>query len=310
MNLSAETARPSPAPLRGLVLLGVALFLILVWGSAFTMVGIAVRTLSPDWLVAYRMIVGAIVVLIYSFIVGHRLPPLKDVRWRWYGIMAITGASLPFVLIANGQETVDSGLTAILVGTMPLITIILAHFFTPEKLTTWKLIGFALGFIGIVVLFLPKELSLELVSDWQAQLLILAGSACYAITTVVASRTPETPSPVAAAMMLLMGAALSSIWAAFVSGPPPVPTFSALLCVLGLGLGSTAIATITYLWVIDTSGPSAMARINYFVPVCSVILGVLFLKEVLDWRIFIALFLILFGVIISRFKSKAKTQAV
>lgn len=291
-------------------LIGVALFLILVWGSAFTMVGVAVRTLSPDWLVAYRMIVGAIVVLIYSHLVGHRLPSLKDARWIWYGALGITGASLPFVLIANGQETVDSGLTAILVGTMPLITIILAHFFTSEKLTTWKLVGFALGFVGIVVLFLPKELSLNLVSDWQAQLLILTGSACYAVTTVAASRAPATPSPIAAAMMLLMGALLSSLWALSVSGLPPLPTMPAFLCVVGLGLGSTAIATVTYLWVIDSAGPSVMARINYFVPVCSVILGVIFLEEILDWRIFVALFLILFGVIISRFKSKTSIQTL
>ncbi|MEP4052228.1 MAG: EamA family transporter [Litorimonas sp.] len=292
------------------MLIGVALFLILVWGSAFTMVGVAVRTLSPDWLVAYRMIIGAVVVLIYSYIIGHRLPSLKDPRWIWYGALGVTGASLPFVLIAYGQETVDSGLTAILVGTMPLITIILAHFFSSEKLTVWKLVGFALGFVGIVILFLPKELSLDLVSDWKAQLLILAASVFYAVTTVVASRTPPTPSPIAAAMMLLMGATLSSLWAVMFSGPPPVPTIPALLCAIGLGLGSTAIATITYLWVIDMSGPSVMARINYFVPVCSVILGVIFLEEILDWRIFVALFLILFGVIISRFKSKTKSSAL
>ncbi len=310
MSSPSEVSEPEQPVLKGLLLIGIALFLIIVWGSAFTMVGVAVKSLSPDWLVAYRMIVGAIVVLIYSYSVGHRLPSLRDSRWIWYSIMAVTGASLPFVLIANGQETVDSGLTAILVGTMPLITIILAHFFTSEKLTAWKLIGFMLGFIGIVVLFLPKELSLDLVSDWQAQLLILGGSACYAITTVLASRTPETPSPIAAAMMLLMGALLSSIWAASVSGPPPMPTLPALLCVIGLGLGSTAIATITYLWVIDTSGPSVMARINYFVPVCSVILGVIFLDEILDWRIFLALFLILLGVIISRFNSKPKSSTL
>jgi len=73
------------------------------------MVGVAVRTLSPEWLVSYRMIVGAMLVLFYAYIMGHRLPPLRDVRWIWYFAMAITGASLPFVLIANGQQTVDSG---------------------------------------------------------------------------------------------------------------------------------------------------------------------------------------------------------
>jgi len=300
MKSSLDISIPEKPVLRGLLLIGVALFLIIVWGSAFTMVGAAVRTLSPEWLVAYRMIVGAVLVLIYSHLTGHRLPSLRDERWLWYGVMAVTGASLPFVLIANGQETVDSGLTGILVGTMPLITIVLAHFFTSEKLTLMKLVGFLIGFVGIVVLFLPKNLSLSLVADWQAQLLILMGSACYAITTIVASRKPETPSPVGAAMMLMMGAALSTVWASATSGPPPMPDLVALLCVLGLGLGSTAIATITYLWVIDVAGPSVMARINYFVPVCSVILGVIFLDEVLDWRIVVALFVILLGVLVSK----------
>jgi drug/metabolite transporter (DMT)-like permease len=311
MSGLGDKISPENPGLRGWLLLGVALFLILVWGSAFTMVGVAVRTLSPEWLVAYRMTVGAIVVLIYSYSVGHRLPPLRDSRWIWYFIMAVTGASLPFVLLAHGQQTVDSGLTAIIVGTMPLITIVLAHFFTPERLTAWKLIGFLMGFAGIVVLFLPKDLSFAVVADWKAQLLILFASACYAITTIVASRTPETPSPVGAAMMLMIGAALSTVWASVVSGPPPMPNMTALLCVLGLGLGSTAIATMTYLWVIDVAGPSVMARINYFVPVCSVILGVALLDEALDWRIFVALFVILLGVIISRYgePTKAKTQA-
>lgn len=300
MGVPNNTDNAQLAGMSAPTLLGVALFLIIVWGSAFTLVGVAVRTLSPEWLVSYRMSIGACIVWAYSHAIGHRLPPLKDVRWIWYAILAITGASLPFVLLANGQQTVDSGLTAILVGTMPLITIVLAHFFTAEKLTIMKLIGFLMGFVGIIVLFLPKELSFALVSDWQAQLLILLASVSYAVTIIVASRAPETPSPVGAAMMLIMGAGLSTMWAAAVAGPPPIPDMTALLCAIGLGLGSTAIATVTYLWVIDVSGPSVMARINYFVPVCSVILGVLLLNEVLDWRIFVALFVILLGVIVSK----------
>lgn len=300
MTHSEQTAKPQigGAPIK---LLGVALFLILVWGSAFTMIGVAVRTLSPEWLVSYRMIVGAVMVLIYAYVMGHRLPPLRDQRWLWYFAIAVMGASFPFVLVAHGQKTVDSGLTAILIGTMPLMTIVLAHFFTEEKLNRWKLTGFLMGFIGIVILFLPKELSLSLVSDWKAQLLILTGSACYAITTIIASRTPKTPSPLGAAMMLMLGAAMSTFYAAAAVGPPPMPDMAALLCVLGLGFGSTAVGTIAYLWVIDTAGPSVMARVNYFVPVCSVVLGVWLLSEDLDWRIFVALFVILLGVIVSRF---------
>lgn len=294
--------------MKPIFLLSVALFLILIWGSAFTLVGAAVRTLSPEWLVGYRMIIGAAFVLTYSRLIGHRLPPLRDVRWIWYAAIAVTGASLPFLLLAIGQKSVDSGLTAILVGTMPLMTILLAHVFTTEKLTRIKLFGFLLGFLGIIILFLPKDLSFSLVSDWKAQLIILLAAFSYAATTIIASRSPETPSPVAASMMLMIGAVLSTIWALISVGPPPIPEKVALYSAIGLGFGSTGIATITYLWVIDVAGPSVMARINYFIPVCSVILGVIYLQEALDWRIFVALFVIFVGVIISNMGKPAKTS--
>jgi len=308
MSANINPTSPASGLSRG-SLLAVALFLILIWGSAFTMVGAAVRTLSPDWLVSYRMIVGAIVVYIYSRILGHRLPLFKDKRWIWYFLLAITGASLPFVLLAHGQKTVDSGLTAIIAGTMPLIVIILAHFFTSEKLNRWKLIGFTIGFAGIVVLFLPKDLSFALVGDWKAQGLILLASFFYAATTIIASRAPATPSPIAAAMMLSIGAAMSTVWAVSISGPPPMPDMTALLCTIGLGLGSTGAATMIYLWLIDQVGPSVVARINYFVPVCSVFLGVTLMEEILDWRIFVSFFVILIGVMISRIGNQAETQS-
>ena len=89
-----------------------------------------------------------------------------------------------------------------------------------------------------------------------------------------------------------------------------MPDKIALYATIGLGLGSTGIATITYLWVIDMVGPSVLARINYFVPACSVVLGVIFLGEALDWRIFVALFVIFVGVIISNMGRSAKTSGL
>lgn len=296
-NLPSISSRPG---LSTLALLTASIFLVLVWGSAFTLIGVAVKAISPEWLVAYRMTFGAGLVVAYCLLRGFRLPPLTDSRWPWYLAMGLTGASLPFVLIATGQKTVDSGLTAILVGTMPLITVVLAHIFTEEKLNSWKTIGFVMGFFGIIILFLPKDVSLELVSDWKAQLLILAAAFCYATTTIIAARAPKTPSPVGAAMMLIAGAAMSAGWAIGTAGPPPIPNLTVVICILTLGIGSTGIATVTYLWLIDQAGPSVVAKINYFVPVCSVILGVTFLSEPLDWRIFVSLAIIILGVIIAR----------
>jgi len=69
---------------------------------------------------------------------------------------------------------------------------------------------------------------------------------------------------------------------------------------IGLGVGSTALATILYLYVIQKTGPSVMAKINYFVPLASVIFGVGFLGEVFSWRMVIAFAVIAVGVMVSR----------
>jgi len=128
-----------------------AIILVVVWGSAFTLITIGIKYVSPAWLVAYRLLLGTVILVTYMFVRGGRFPALSDKRWLWYSVLGITGMSLPFFLVSTGQLVVPSGLSAILIGAMPIITIILAHFFTEERLTVRKLIGFLVGFMGIIV---------------------------------------------------------------------------------------------------------------------------------------------------------------
>jgi len=80
------------------------------------------------------------------------------------------GSVIPFFLLSTGQIKIDSGITSIIVGIMPLMTIVLAHFFTDERLNVQKTVGFFIGFLGIVILFLPDDFGFELVSDWRSHL--------------------------------------------------------------------------------------------------------------------------------------------
>lgn len=277
-----------------------ALILVLIWGTAYTMVSVGVRYISPIWLVAYRSILGALLVTAYAYWRGHRFPPFKDGRWLWYFGLGLSGVVLPFFLLSVAQQTVDSGIAAIIVGAMPLITIILAHFYAHEPLTWQKTFGFLLGFIGIIVLFLPDNFNLSLVSDWFAQLLVIGAAFFYAVTTVAAKRAPDTSASLGAAMMLVSAAAASTIGALFTGIPNQVPESMGVLMAIGLGVGSTALGTILYLYIIQETGPTMLARINYFPPIASVIAGVWLLNEVFTWRIALAMIIILAGVIISR----------
>ena len=290
-------------PLSGPSLWFAAIFLIIVWGTAFTMVDVGVRYMAPIWLVAYRTTLAAILICLYAFSKGMRFPPLKDPRWRWYFTLGFTGMTLPFFLVSWGQETIDSGVSAILIGVMPLITIVLAHFVTDEKLSWRKIIGFTVGLAGIVILFLPDDFSMELIKDWKAQGLVLGGAFCYAITTVGAKLAPDTPALQGASMMTLSGAIMAMTFAVISGNPPQSVPMIGWMMIAGLAIGSTGIATIVYLQVIESNGPTTLAKINYFPPFASVIAGIWFLNEEFTIRVGIAFATIMLGVWIARNKN-------
>ena len=286
------------------MLIAVSFVLVLIWGAAYTMIGVGVKHMSPIWLVAYRLVIGAGLVTGFAFARGQRFPKLSDPRWRWYLMLGITGSVLPFFLISTGQVKVDSGISSIIVGAMPIMTILLAHFFANEPLTPMKMLGFFVGFLGIVILFLPDDFSLALIGDWKSQLLIVGGAVCYAFTTVFAKRAPKTPSAIGASMMLIWAAVIGVI-AALVSGiPEQSPAPIGHLMAWGLGIGSTGIATVLYLWVIEKTGPTMLAKINYFTPVVSVIFGIGLLNEAFTWRIVISFIIIVLGILIARMKTR------
>lgn len=275
------------------------LSLVILWGTAYNMITVGVRHMSPIWLVAWRSIFGAVLVTAYAYYRGHRFPKFTDVRWIWYLCFGVTGMVIPFFLVAEGQLTVDSGVSAIIVGSMPIMTIILAHFYANEPLTWRTFFGFVVGFCGIVILFLPENFSFELIKDWKAQLFIVGAAFCYAVTTIAAKRAPETPASLGAAMMIL-GAAISSTIIALFTSPIPAPSFTGYSMALALGIGSTGIASIIYFYVLNKTGPSMVAKINYFTPLAALVPGVLLLGEPFTLRTVVAFLTIIVGVMITR----------
>lgn len=283
------------------VILPLAFLLVVLWGTAYTFTGHAVPYIPPVWIVAARTSLAAILLLGYLKLRGHKLPPIRDASWRWYGFLSLFGLSAPFYMIATGQQTVPSGLAGILVGFMPMITIILAHFFIrDEQLTLKKVIGFLTGFFGLVILFLPDPLRFELIRNWQARLMILSAALFYAIATIIAKRAPDVPASVGTTMMLVSAAITMVVIASLTGWPETRPPNSALLAVAALAVGSTGIANIIYLYLIKQIGPSAVSKINYLVPVFSVLAGMAFLHEPFKWRYILALAIIMTGLMIAR----------
>lgn len=273
--------------------------LALMFGSSFTFTSIAVREIPPITLAALRVAIAMVILIIVMKLNGQRLPIGKRV-WGFVFASAFFGNVLPFSLIGWGQIKVDAGLAAIFMAIMPLVTIVLAQFYThDERLNRFKVLGVVLGLIGVMVLIGIDALS-AIGDETLRQLAIVLAATCYAVNAIITKELVGHPrKSIMAALML--AAVIIFLPLVLIEQPWLLrPSQAANLSLLALAVGPTALGTLMILVIIDRQGASFFGQINFLIPVFGVIFGVVLLGERLSANAWLALALILFGVALSR----------
>jgi len=286
------------------------LALVAMWGSSFMFNRIAVATLPPWTVVAGRIGIAALVLTAIVYALGRRLPP-PGRAWLPFAVIAMIGNALPFYLITWGQQVVESALAGILMAVMPLATIVLAHFLIAgEHLTRQRAAGFAVGFLGIVLLMGPAALAgiggeaVRIIS----QLAVLGGALCYALQSVLTRLIVKGDVIVAAAGTLLLASSVVIPVALWLDRPwLLVPSTASAAAVVWLGVGPTAVATILYFMLIRSAGPSFMSLVNYLSPGVAVMLGLLVMGETPSANAYFGLALILAGIAVTQWWRAART---
>lgn len=278
------------------------LTIVALWGSAFGITEFAIEAFTPVALVTGRMILAAGLLTLVVLLRGQRFP-MTARFWAFCLAMAIAGNCLPFWLISAAQQQIDSGLAGILMSIMPLTTLLLAHFFVQgETLGGYKLLGFLLGFVGIVILIGPEAL-LELKGQgtaFWAQFGCLFAAFCYATNAIIARHRPAFDPIVAAAGTMIVGAVIM-VPIGFSDLPAQIMNASSqgLIAAIALAIFASAVAPVVFLKLISAAGPSFVAFINYLIPLWAVATGILLLGEEPRWTALAALALILSGLALS-----------
>lgn len=278
-----------------------------LWGTAFLFIKLTLESLPPTTLVASRLLIAACVLTVAVRLRGQHLPTSMRI-WRKYLLMGFVGNALPFTLISWGQIRVDSSITGILMGVMPLVTLLLAQWFVPgERLTPRSALGFTVGFLGLLVLSGPDAL-LEIggeASQLVRQAAILGGAVCYAVNSILARRLATLDALVSSATVMWAATAIMLPIACLNDQPWTLrPSAVAIVSAVWLGLGATALATIVYFVLVKSAGPTFLSLMNYVIPVVALLAGVLVLDEPLPNTAVIGLALILAGLGISQLRAR------
>jgi drug/metabolite transporter (DMT)-like permease len=280
------------------------LLLATIWSSSFAFIKVGVETIPPMTLAAFRIILAALLLYGYARFNGMRIPGDKKFWWLafWMGIF---GNGLPFTLIAWGEETIDSGLAAILMSVMPLATLFLVHIFSSdEPMTRPKLAGMLVGFFGVIMLVGPEALK-GLGGDAIRQIAVACGALCYAIATTIAKQIGRVHPAVSGTAVMTMGAIQMSAMSLLFDQPWLLsPSWLSGGAAIYLGLFPTALATLIYFHLITVRGATYIALNNYMIPALGVLWGALFLSEQVSVQEIIALGLILTGIAIASFRKR------
>jgi drug/metabolite transporter (DMT)-like permease len=275
----------------------------LIWSTSFLWIKIGVREIGPMALVALRMLFGAIT----AFTIATLQKVIWPRDWKTWGVFAILGPTslaIPVFLISWGERTIDSAVASILNATVPLFTIVIAHFWlSDDRITLQKALGLLIGFAGVLML-MSRDLAASAHNSVIGQGAVILAAIFYAGSAVFARKTTQHVAGLARGAAPLITAALF-MW---IVGPiaerpfqlPRLPL--TWVAVLWLGMLGAGLATLMYYYLIHEIGPTRATLVTYLYPIGGIVFGVIFLKEQLFWQLLAGIGLIILSLAVVNWK--------
>ena len=266
----------------------------LIWASAFFNIKIATYSYGPLTIAFLRIFLGAMLIVIICFFKKIKIEAFsKD--WYWFAIIGFVNLVIPFFLIAYGVQKIQSNFAAILMSTTPLSSAILAHFFTKnEKINFTKIIGVVVGFAGIVILFSDNLLINN--ENFFYALMILVGSTFYVVGGILTLKISSKKNENLTSSILIWGSLI--IFPIMIYYEQPwnfVPRLDSTISLIYLGVFPTGIAWLIRFHILKKNGLVFHSQVAYLIPIFGVILGYIFLKEVITFKVLIALIAVVVG---------------
>ena len=272
------------------------LILGIIWGSSFLFIKLSVLSIPPVSSVLLRMSVASFCLFVF-FLITKNVLPLDQKNIKDYLIIALLGNVIPFILVSWAETEINTNLTGIIMGLMPITTVLLAYFFVKEeKITIFTFIGVLLGFSGLFFLLdIKKNLNENLLSEYSVILATIA----FASATVYARRIKFFQP-----LNILTGSTFFStiilIPLVFFFEYPFLanPTNQSIFFTIILGVLNTAIGGFIFFRLIKLSGAAFTSTVNFITPFIAIIWGYIFLDEILNSNQFVGLALIMLGIYI------------
>jgi drug/metabolite transporter (DMT)-like permease len=270
-----------------------------VWGSTYLGIRVAVESIPPFGMAAVRFAIAGLLLAAWSRATGEGrrdgrpAPALTRVEVRDSFVVGALLLGGGMGLVAWGEQSVPSGIAALLVAMMPVWLAILSALFIRERLPRIAVLGIAVGFLGVGLLAWPTEIGGASVQPAGLAALI-ASPISWAIGSLYATTRAKLPSRplLASAVQMLAGSIVLALMA-LLSGE--VATFRAaavtsnsLVSLAYLILVGSLVGYTAYGWLLRVAPLPLVATYAYVNPIVAVVLGAAILGEPIGIRTLVA----------------------
>lgn len=283
------------------VALATFLLLVLIWGTTWAAIRVGLEGVPPFTGAFLRFTLASLVLLPLAPRFKAKLTGGRR-EWRvWIasGLLTFAGS---YGVVYWSEQWVPSGLAAILFATYPILVTAMAWVLLPgERMRPLGLVGIALGFVGVAIIFSEDLRRLGGPNVAKAAIVFLLSPASSALGSVLAKRWGKGIHPIAMTVvpMALGAAALGACALAFEVGRPLHFTSTAIGSIFYLAIVGTAIAFSLYFWMLSHFAATKLSLITYGTPVVAVLLGTVWLHEPITLRVVLGAITVLAGVLLA-----------
>jgi drug/metabolite transporter (DMT)-like permease len=265
-----------------------------LWGASFLFIKVAVRELTPATLIVGRLGLAALTLaLLTPAAVGTRgaVSQLRK-NWAWLTVVALVNTAVPFWLLSWGETRIDSGLASIIQASVPIFNAVIAFIaFREVRVTGTRLVGVAVGFVGVALLVGAQPQGKVL-----GALAVVGMAFCYGVGGLLTGRYLHQVRPIVVALASTSIATLVWLPVGVAQAPTHTPGWKTIGSVVALGIPGTALAYLLFFALISGAGAAYTSLVTYLIPPIALAYGAIFLGERFGAAAFGGLALILAGV--------------
>ena len=270
-----------------------------IWGTTYLVIRIGVGHLPPMLFAGIRWVIAGVIFISFLKWRGSPLPQAKEVVHLAVVGLALLGFANGLVVFA--EQWIPSGLTALLLTTMPFFMVGLESFLPKgPKLNATILTGLILGLAGVVLIFGDDIRYLADPDNMVGVLALLGAVSFWSLGSLYSKYVKIAVNPMmgAAVQMLIAGIFLSVIGISTGELPRLRFEINGLLSLAYLIVLGSFVGYASYIYALAKLPLSFVSTFAYINPVIALFLGWLILDEKLNFQIALAAAVIIAGVLI------------